>query len=401
MIRYLDLQETYAKFGIDPSKRLRIGLVDGDGKRSKFPNIPLMRIRNYYRTFGHEAEWFRPIDVFNNYDLVFCSKIFTFTDMPKGLPLNTIYGGTGIDMLLRLPPEIQMAPPDYDLYPYWTSHMGNTQEGCRFACNFCGVPRKEPKLLTFLPDPDSTPIERIMCNPRGGNRLMLLDNDFFGGKRWRENLAEIAEKGLKVCFSQGLNIRLITAEQAEYLSDVKYYNNGFKKRQLTFAWDRANQKKDKDLLIRGVAHLDAAGVPRHRLAFFVLIGYDSSMADDLERVRFLRDQGVRPYVMPFDRTNRYEKKFQNWVNHVPTFQSCEWEDFELREMPEFGNESIESRVQRPFTESELHWDCNIPIEEAINVRKKLKRDLVRTNNGKWMLKERKATAAPKTLDKLA
>ncbi len=59
-------------------------------------------------------------------------------------------------------------------------------KSCRFACKFCCVPKKEGR-----PKENST-IDGLL-NPIGGNRLMLLDNDFFGGPDWRCNLERIIE----------------------------------------------------------------------------------------------------------------------------------------------------------------------------------------------------------------
>ena len=77
---------------------------------------------------------------------------------------------------------------------------------------------------------------KILINPNGGNRLMLLDNDFFGGENWKGNLERIIDLKLKVCFVQRLNIRIITDEQAELLSKCDYRNSKFNKKYLTFAW---------------------------------------------------------------------------------------------------------------------------------------------------------------------
>ena len=54
---------------------MRIGLVDVDGHN--FPNYALMRISGYHKAKGDDVEWAVPLK--NDYDIVYKSKIFTFT----------------------------------------------------------------------------------------------------------------------------------------------------------------------------------------------------------------------------------------------------------------------------------------------------------------------------------
>ena len=53
---------------------MRIGLIDVDGHN--FPNLALMKISRYYKSIGAIVEWYNPFD---HYDIVFLSKVFTFT----------------------------------------------------------------------------------------------------------------------------------------------------------------------------------------------------------------------------------------------------------------------------------------------------------------------------------
>lgn len=111
---------------------------------------------------------------------------------------------------------------------------------------------------------------------------MLLDNDFFGGPEWRVNLERIIELGLRVCFVQGLNIRIITEEQAGLLARCSYWNSRFNKRYLTFAWDRFG---DRRLIEKGVGICREAGIAPERMQFFVLIGFDTTEVEDARKGR--------------------------------------------------------------------------------------------------------------------
>ena len=292
----------------------KIGLVQVDGK---LPNLALMQICAYHEAQGNHVEWFKG-DLFQSeYDQVYASKIFQFSTLPP-LPKNALVGGTGIDFFNRLPSEIEEMPPSYSLYPDCNYHIGFSMKGCRFRCKFCCVPTKEGK-----PRINST-IENLLLNPKGGNRLMLLDNDFFGGQDWRINLERIIELKLKVCFVQGLNIRILKDEQAEILAQCNYKNSSFNAKYLTFAWDRW---QDAKLIFEGIERCIRYGIKPSNMQFFVLIGFDTTPEQDLERVNKLWDNGCLPYVMPYNKFDAYQKRFARWVNHRAIFKSVKWEDY--------------------------------------------------------------------------
>ena len=41
----------------------------------------------------------------------------------------------------------------------------------------------------------------------------------------------------------------------------------------------------------------------------------------------LRELGVSPFVMPFNKSDNYQKRFARWVNHKAIFKSTKWEDY--------------------------------------------------------------------------
>jgi len=47
------------------------------------------------------------------------------------------------------------------------------------------------------------------------------------------------------------------------------------------------------------------------------------------RVMELRALGVDPFVMPYDKTDPYQRRFARWVNHKAIFKSVEWKDYGL------------------------------------------------------------------------
>lgn len=295
---------------------MTVGVLQVDGK---YPNMALMKIAGYHEERGDVVQWYISNLFSEIYDRIYASKIFSFSTMPD-LPHRAIIGGTGIDHTNKLPEEIESATPSYSIYPHCDYHLGFSMKGCRFRCSFCVVPKKEGRPYMY----DS--IEKILINPRGANRLMLLDNDFFAGA-WEENLQEIIDRKLKVCFVQGLNIRIITPGQAQLLAKCNYINSKFNQKYLTFAWDRYNDGK---IVKKGIDICNDAGIPCNHMQFFVLIGYDTTPEQDMDRVMTLKNLGCMPFAMPYDRSNSYQRAFTRWVNHRAIFKSVSWEDYKYK-----------------------------------------------------------------------
>ncbi len=293
---------------------MKVGVVQVDGK---IPNLAIMKIATFHKAKGDEVEWW--IGPLFPYDRVYASKIFKFSNLPQ-LPDGAFIGGTGIDWQNRLPEEIDQTSPGgaWWLYPKFKKHLGFSQTGCRFECSFCCVPQKEGK------PKGSSSIRELLTNPQGGDRLVLLDDDFFGQKEWEDKCQEIIDLDLRVCFSQGVNIRVITEAQAGYLSRLKFHNLNFTNRQVTFAWD---QFKDKSLIRKGLHRCRDAGIKTWQMQFFVLIGYDTTPEQDLERVELIREWGCDPFVMAYDRTDHYQRRFQRWVNHRAIFNTVEFAEY--------------------------------------------------------------------------
>jgi hypothetical protein len=296
----------------------RIGLVAVDGK---FPNIAIMKIAKYHRQLGDEVEWWEGEIYNSSYDKIYVSKIFDFSEIPSGVPIgnpNVLVGGTGIDWKNRLPDKIDKCDigTSWDLYPDYHNHIGFSSKGCRFNCGFCCVPQKDGR-----PKEHST-INELLTNPRGGDRLVLLDDDFLAPKLWKPTLEEIVDKDLQVCFSQGLNIRTMTKDIARMLVKTKYRSNSFKSQLLTFAWDNY---EDGDLVKRGLDLCIDEGMKPDTMQFYILVGYNSTKKQDMERVMHLHDRGCKPYVMLYDRSNKERKEFQSWVNTRQLFNTYEYE----------------------------------------------------------------------------
>lgn len=290
---------------------MKIGLLDID---SKIPNLALMKISQWHKLNGDDVEHYMPL-AHHLYDKVYASKIFNFSD-GSDIQDDMITGGTGIDLKISLPPKMDTMTPDYSLYNY-PHNIGFTQRGCRFKCEFCVVPQKEGK-------PWSANTIDELWTQRDSKFLILLDNDFFGNPDWEERIEEMKEYDLRVNFSQGLNIRIISERQAQALASVNFRNINDNSKQVTFAWD---QIKDEKVIKRGFKRVTDAGIKPYQMQFYVLIGFDTTPEEDLHRVMMLKDWGCDPYAMPYDKSDPYQKKFVRWVNRRAVFHSCTWEEY--------------------------------------------------------------------------
>ena len=214
-----------------------IGLIDVDGK---LPNLALMKISKYYKSMGEKVEFVRPDAGRNDYEKIYASAIFQKSQQ-ECMKLQEYYGdrieigGTGWEIEKRLPQEIESMNPDYDLYTtdmiypkikgimtrerkkmkaqqIVDAGIGFTSRGCIRKCPFCFVPKKEG---TFRQDQEINDI----INPRS-NVIILHDNNLTADPYCIDKLHEIRDRNLIVDINQGCDVRLMTPEIAQALSEV-------------------------------------------------------------------------------------------------------------------------------------------------------------------------------------
>jgi len=282
----------------------RVLLLHLDGK---LPNIALMRIAAHHRAIGDDvtlrhAPTVASVEpeIGDAFDRVYASAVFERT-RPVAERLLTvrsdaIIGGTGWELGRSLEDVgITTRAQDYSIYPRFRPSIGFSQRGCRLKCSFCVVPRKEG------PAREEQAIADIWRGDGHPREILLLDNDFFGVPGWRARIEELRRDAFKVCFSQGINARMISDEAARALASVDYRDDSFKVKRIYTAWD---SREDEGTLFRGLDRLAAAGVKPDHVMVYMLIGYwaGETHADRDYRRRRLREWGARPYPMPFQRT---------------------------------------------------------------------------------------------------
>ena len=305
-------------------KKVRLTQLDGT-----LPNLALMKLSHYHKAKGDEVHFYKAAikDMFEpDYDIVYGSSIFTFSKDKRDRFLNSfpnaVVGGTGFNNQTTV--EHLIGSPvyenyDYEIYPEFENSIGFSQRGCRLKCKFCVVGEKEGK------NSHSNWIDEIWRGNPHPKNILLLDNDFFGQPDWEVKSKQIIEGKYKVCFSQGINIRLITDEVAETLPSIKYYAKDFKTRRLYTAWDNLGDEK---IFLRGVDKLLKNDIPPSHITVYMLIGYkkNETMDDIMYRLKILNDLGCFPYPMVYNNENKELKKFQKWVIRR-FYKFSDWNDF--------------------------------------------------------------------------
>lgn len=312
---------------------MNIGLIDVDGHN--FPNIPLMKLSAWHKQQGDSVEWYIPTQhgfPLPPMDKVYMSKVFSFTPhYPYYVNADeVIKGGSGYCIRLKngrevyckendsqLPYEVEHIYPDYSIYPELTKDTayGFMSRGCPRGCHFCHVEAKEGKWSYKVAD--------LSEFWHGQKNIVLLDPNPIACREWKNIIQQLIDSHAWVDFSQGVDIRLMTEEKAEYIKRMKI-------KQIHFAWDRYGDK-DK-ILPRFKMFKELTGWDKRKLPVYVLVNYDTTLEQDLERIYTLRDMGYWPYVMVYKKATLPKghiiNKLQRWVNMRAVFEKVQrFEDY--------------------------------------------------------------------------
>jgi len=268
---------------------------------SLIANIPLMKIASYYG--ADNVDWYYPLNHLN-YEKIYYSKIFNFT-YKLDRQGEMITGGTGHDLKKKLPGDIEKCQPEYKIYRDCDYSLQYFSRGCIRKCPFCVVYEKEGFIY---------PVEPMNLNPNG-KFIRVFDNNFFANPQWREAIEYLRKMNQPVEFNSGIDVRIFDEEQGAALKKIK--KSGY----LHIAWD--NPRQDLRSKIKEMIKY----VSKHRILCYVLIGYDSTQEEDLYRCESLRDLGVMPFVMPYNKKDEYQRRFARWANHKAIFKSVKWKDY--------------------------------------------------------------------------
>ncbi len=242
-----------------------IYVIDFDGK---IGNLALMRISTYWKAQGASVKLFRGAErpnLFESPDKVYISCLFRWNqnkaiELSREWGKNAIVGGTGIDIFLSLPKEIDRMSPDFSLYPT-TRALGFISRGCPRQCPWCVVPKKEGALQRV------STAKNIVGDFK---QATFLDNNFLALPDHQKDLMWLAEHKIKIDFNQGLDARLITAETAKLLAACKW-----------IIGPRISLDSDHQIpaVENALSLLDKAKYNIKKATVFVLIGFNGFVSD--------------------------------------------------------------------------------------------------------------------------
>ena len=307
---------------------MKIGLIDVDGHN--FPNLPLMKISAWHKKQGNSVEWYSPL-FSPKMDKIYMSKVFSFS-LDYNYPINAkeiIKGGSGYCIQLEnkkeiyhkekesdLPEEIEHIYPDYSIYPQFTKNIayGFLSRGCPRKCEFCHVAKKEGC--------HSYKVADLSEFWKGQKKIILCDPNILACPDQIDLLYQLAESKAQIEFNQGLDIRLINDKNIDILKKIKIIN-------IHFAFDRYQDNK----IIKEKMHMvkEATGWNRTvgKPTVYILVNFDTTLEQDIERIQFCRSLGWSPYPMIYDKTNAAPvyRKLQRWCNNFIFWKVPQFKDY--------------------------------------------------------------------------
>ena len=308
---------------------MKIGLIDCEAianNKKRYPNLALMKISAYHKAKGDTVNWYYPL-LSGEVDKVYISKVFSFTPDIE-FPIYSkeiIKGGSGFAITVNedgkevynkeldkpLPYEIEHIYPDYDIYGVKDTAYGFLTRGCPRGCKFCHVQAMQGVTSVKVAD-----LNEFW---RGQKNIILYDANITACKEWRDLFTQLSESKAYVNFSQGLDARLMTVEKAEALKQIKI-------KEVHFAWDRY---EDKEIILPKLKMIkDVTGWRSKNFIVYCIVGDKERQVtnEDLERVYSIRDIGMFPYIMIYNKQDLPRghelRKLQRYVNNKFIFQSC-------------------------------------------------------------------------------
>ena len=298
---------------------MRIGLIDVDSHN--YPNLAQMKLSAWHKAKDDEVEWYDP---FTPYDIVYISKVFSFTP-DFGYVINNankvIRGGTGYAIHgaggetyskaedIDLPDEVEHIMPDYSLYNITDTAYGFLTRGCPRGCEFCIVGKKEGLCSRKVAD--------LSEFWNGQKNIVLNDPNILACREWSDLFGQLRDSKALIDFNQGLDVRVLTPERCEAINQIRI-------NEIHFAWDRYEDKKIVLPKLEMFATLCQKKVHAHSAIVYVLVNHTSTLDQDLERIYTLREMGYWAYVMIYDKEHAAPiyNDLQRWCNNRFIFARC-------------------------------------------------------------------------------
>lgn len=277
---------------------MRVLIIDID---STIPNLALKKAERYHLDRGDEVIWDMHLMV-QQVDRIYVSCVFK-KNRHKAEQYevydNALIGGSGYDLKTTLPPEIEAVRPRIN--------MGFTTRGCIRQCGFCIVPEKEGAVRVVG--------DLLDLWDGKAREITLLDNNILAEPEHFFHICRQAqEHGIRLDFNQGLDHRLLTLEIAKELKKTKH-------KEYRFAYDYPRYRKSVNKAIVMLKHF---GI--NRSIWYVLVGYNTTFNQDLQRLEHLKFLDQRAFVQRYKMTPEYID-LARWANQRMAFMSMSYHNF--------------------------------------------------------------------------
>ena len=275
---------------------------------SPYPPLGLLKFATHYKSTGHHVEFApdgyqRPA---KEPDLVLVTSLWTWAWWPvhhvvrqvkmkhKGakVRLGGIYASlmqdhastSGADEIITgLDMKVENLAPDYSLVPEWDISVVFTSRGCSRKCRFCAVPTLEGNIKAKLPKF----IER-QINP-DHEWIHVQDNNIVSQPEWKTALQILADHNKRMDFTGGIDLRLISHEQATMIKDMRI-------RSIKAGFDYLKQHKQ---VHKGIKVFEDAGQRARDIVLYELFNYKDTPEELFERMKLASEWKAVSYPMRY------------------------------------------------------------------------------------------------------
>ena len=304
----------------------------------RLPNVALMKFSAKHKLLGDTTEYIKgEKEASKTPDIIYISTIFTYYAFETIRCINYykdkygiskiqvggvfatlmpeyIFEKTGIKPFIGCIDELDRIKPDYDIVqemikysPYIKKYEDFSilfsTRGCIRKCGFCVVAKVEPNHYVI----DNWK-ELIDTSKKC---IMFQDNNLTSApiEHFKDVMKYVIDNNLYLCLNNGLDCRIISEEQMQIISKVKWYPGG-----LRFAFD--NMSEDVHLQ-RVVTRLLELGVTKGAFLIYCLYNFTDDFNEAMYRFSECRRLKVRPYPQiyrPHDSLVKKEVFVSEWWN---------------------------------------------------------------------------------------
>jgi hypothetical protein len=274
--------------------------------KTQYPPLGLMKISTMLKQKYHDCQIFTaigkdiPQGLYNpeeiyitslfTWDLnsvvdsiLFCQMFFPDAKIWVGgigasLMPEYIFEKTGIMPHIGLLDGAENCPPDYSLTfgRKLRSSITYTTRGCVRRCEFCCVPKIEPKYCNRNWEQDINP---------DFPEITIWDNNFLASRNFEDDCKTLLKFGKKVDFNQGLDARLYNERRASILHQVNVS-------PVRFAFDSMEYSDD---VLRAISM--AKKITNKEIRVYALYNFKDAPDDFFQRINSINLAGVWAFPM--------------------------------------------------------------------------------------------------------